>query len=87
MAYLIFNSYTEAIDRSDQAGKDKPLPYHRGDNDPTRYMWLVMAEHSGSLRGALIINDALNLLTDKEKEDLVEELPTDWHYPPNPFKQ
>ena len=87
MPYLIFNSHAEAIARSDQAGKDKPLPYHRGDNDPTRYMWLVMEEHGGNLRGALIIDEARNLLTDKEKNDLLEELPADWNYPPNPFDQ
>tara|TARA_R100000655_G_scaffold2310_4_gene9345 strand:- start:1282 stop:1545 length:264 start_codon:yes stop_codon:yes gene_type:complete len=87
MSYLIFNSYTEAIARSDQAGKDKLLPYHRGDNDPTRYMWLSIAENGHNLRGSLIIDQDQDLLTDSEKHDLLPELPADWQHLPDPFEQ
>ena len=52
MTYLIFNSPEEATGRSDQAGKDANLPYHRGDNDPTRYVWMRTFEHGAEPRGA-----------------------------------
>ena len=86
MDYLIFNTPEEATTRSDQAGKDKPLPYHRGDNDPTRYMWLVIAEHGDNPRGALNIDWEQDLLTPAETAALVNELPADWMHPPNPFE-
>tara|TARA_B100000530_G_C15729654_1_gene397303 strand:- start:33 stop:296 length:264 start_codon:yes stop_codon:yes gene_type:complete len=87
MPYLIFNSFEEATARSDQAGEDKPLPYHRGDNDPTRYMWQTIAEHGNDPRGALNIDWEQDSLTEDEKDDLVDELPADWTHPPNPFEQ
>jgi len=86
MPYLIFNSPDDAISRADQAGKDKPLPYHRGDNDPTRYMWSQLFEHGDNPRGALMIDEEQGLLTDDEKDALVNELPADWNHPPNPFE-
>ena len=86
MPYLIFNSFEEAIARSDQAGEDKPLPYHRGDNDPTRYMWQTIAEQGNDPRGALNIDWEQSLLTEDEKDALVDELPADWNHPPNPFE-
>ena len=49
MSYLIFNSTEEATARSDQAGEDKPLPYHRGDNDVTRYMWAMIPAETSAL--------------------------------------
>ena len=52
MEYLIFNSPEEATARSDQAGKDKSLPYHRGEDDPTRYVWAMITEYGASPRGA-----------------------------------
>ena len=86
MAYLIFNSPEEATARSDQAGEDKPLPYHRGDNDPTRYMWVTIPEQGSNPRGALMIDGEQDLLTPTETSALVDELPADWVYPPNPFE-
>tara|TARA_B100000424_G_C22882572_1_gene469699 strand:- start:267 stop:530 length:264 start_codon:yes stop_codon:yes gene_type:complete len=87
MSYLIFNSYTEAITRSDQAGKKAKLPFHKGDNDPTRFIWPTISEHGENLRGALIIDENQYLLTDSEKNDLLPELPADWQHLPNPFKE
>lgn len=86
MSYLIFNSPEEATARSDQAGEDKPLPYHRGDNDVTRYMWAVFPEHGDDPRGALMIDEEQDLLTPAETAALVNELPADWTHPPNPFE-
>jgi len=86
MEYLIFNSPEEATARSDQAGKDKSLPYHRGEDDPTRYVWAMIPEHGGNPRGALMVDEEQGLLTDDEKNDIVDELPADWNHPPNPFE-
>lgn len=86
MSYLIFNSPEEATARSDQAGEDKPLPYHRGDNDVTRYMWAMFPEHGDDPRGALMIEEEQDLLTPAEAAALVNELPADWTHPPNPFE-
>ena len=86
MSYLIFNSPEEATARSDQAGEDKPLPYHRGDNDVTRYMWAMFPEHGDDPRGALMIDEEQDLLTPTETAALVNELPADWTHPPNPFE-
>ena len=86
MAYLIFNSPEEATSRADQAGEDKPLPYHRGDDDPTRYMWAQLSEHGNNPRGALMIDEEQDLLTPAETAALVDELPADWTHPPNPFE-
>ena len=85
--YLIFNSPEEATARSDKAGEDKPLPNHRGDDDPTRYMWAVRPEYGDDPRGALMIEEEQALLTADEKDALVDELPADWTHPPNPFEQ
>ena len=86
MTYLIFNSPEEATARSDQAGKDKSLPYHRGEDDPTRFVWAVIPEHGCNPRGALMGDGAQDLLTEDEKDNLVDELPADWNHPPNPFE-
>ena len=86
MEYLIFNSPEEATARSDQAGKDKLLPYHRGEDDPTRYVWAMIPEYGDSPRGALMVDEEQNLLTEDEKNDIVDELPSDWNHPPNPFE-
>ena len=85
MTYLIFNSPEEATGRSDQAGKAANLPYHRGDNDPTRYVWMRTFEHGAEPRGALMIDERPELLTTVETAELVNELPADWVYMPNPF--
>jgi hypothetical protein len=86
MTYLIFNSPEEATARSDQAGKDKSLPYHRGEDDPTRYVWAMIPEYGDSPRGALMVDEEQDLLTEDEKNDIVDELPADWNHPPNPFE-
>tara|TARA_R100001163_G_scaffold18419_1_gene16263 strand:+ start:292 stop:552 length:261 start_codon:yes stop_codon:yes gene_type:complete len=86
MPYLIFNSFEEATARSEQAGKDIGLPFYSGYDTPTRYMWGRVSEHGDNPRGALSINDPQGLLTDDEKDDLVDELPADWNHPPNPFE-
>jgi hypothetical protein len=86
MEYLIFNSPEEATARSDQAGKDKSLPYHRGEDDPTRYVWAMIPEYGDSPRGALMVDEEQDLLTEDEKNDIVDELPADWNHPPNPFE-
>ena len=86
MSYLIFNTPEEATARSDQAGQDKPLPYHRGDNDPTRYMWPTFSEYGDKPRGFLVINAEQDLLTEDEKDALVDQLPVDWNHHPNPFE-
>ena len=86
MTYLIFNSPEEATGRSDQAGEDADLPYHRGDNDPTRYVWMMTSEHGDDPRGALMIDEEQDLLNPTETATLVNELPADWTHPPNPFE-
>tara|TARA_Y100001963_G_C6581482_1_gene353643 strand:- start:366 stop:614 length:249 start_codon:yes stop_codon:yes gene_type:complete len=82
MQYLIFSSIEDAMERNDQAGEDKGLPYHNG-NGITRYPWGIL-EEGGDNRAALEIEDASNLLTEQEKGQLVAELPEDWQFPVDP---
>tara|TARA_Y100000004_G_scaffold170800_1_gene206149 strand:+ start:295 stop:546 length:252 start_codon:yes stop_codon:yes gene_type:complete len=83
MSFLIFNTKAEALNRTEQAGKDANLGYHTGDPNGCRYIWPVI-EESGENRGALDIEGHAHLLTEEEKNQLVSELPEDWQFPVDP---
>ena len=83
MAFLIFSSIEDAMERNDQAGKDKGLPYHSG-NGITRYPWGAFKEEGGDNRAALEIVENAELLTEAEKAQLESELPLDWLYLSDP---
>jgi len=92
MKYLLFNSEADAITRSDEAGDDKGLAYHKGHPDGTRYVWTWVVEAGGSPRACLCLGESegsikgADLLTPTETSALVDELPADWTHPPNPFE-
>jgi len=80
MSFLIFSTKKEALNRTEQAGKDASLGYHDGDPNGCRYIWPVI-EEGGANRGALDIEGHAHLLTEQEKAQLVSQLPADWHHP------
>tara|TARA_Y100001972_G_C7556225_1_gene279455 strand:+ start:282 stop:536 length:255 start_codon:yes stop_codon:yes gene_type:complete len=80
MRFLIFNSKAEALNRTEQAGKDANLGYHTGDQNGCRYIWPLLID-SDATRSALDIEGHDHLLTDSEKEQLVDTLPDDWQHP------
>ena len=99
MAYLIFDNEQEAELRSEQAGIQKGLSYHRTASG-SRYWWGWSVEGSEENPRAFI-EIAKNVWTDEETEEehvsipdeallndndqLLDELPEDWVYPPDPF--
>ena len=87
MSYLIFKTPQDATARSDQAGKEARLPFHKGDNDPTRFIWPTISEAGVNGRGALIIEEKKEFLSNAEINSLVNQFPNDWNHPPNPFEQ
>ena len=101
MAYLIFDSEQEAELRSEQAGIQKGLSYHKTASG-SRYWW------GWSIEGAeedprAYIEIKKNVWTDEETEEehtsipdeallndndeLVDELPEDWVFPPDPMAE
>jgi hypothetical protein len=101
MAYLIFESKEEAQARSEQAGIAKGLSYHKTGSG-SRYWWGVSEEAAEENPRAYIeikkfvwTNEETNevhttflpmaLLNDND--ELVDELPEDWVYPPDPMAE
>ena len=78
MSFLIFNNESEARQRSEDAGKAANLGFHSGDADGCRYVWPIINECGEFPRSALDLEGMLNLLTEQETEQIVEELPSDW---------
>ena len=82
--YLIYDNKTDALARSEQAGIDRGLAYHKGDPNGTRYIWRVIVEETDiNPRAVLDIvtitgKDYRNLLTAAETSALLDELPDDW---------
>lgn len=91
MKYLLFDNESEAVERSDVGGAEAGLAYHEGDPTGTRYMWVTLAEDGGALRAALLFPEVdgeiagIDLLTPAEVAALVDSLPSNWVFPPNPF--
>ena len=99
MAYLIFESKEEAQARSEQAGIAKGLSYHKTGSG-TKYWW-GWSEEAAEENPRAFIEIKKNTWTDEETEEehtsipdeallndndeLVDELPEDWVYPPDPF--
>ena len=83
MSFLIFSTKNEALNRTEQAGKDASLGYHDGDPNGCRYIWPVIEEGEEN-RAALDIEGHLHLLTEAEKEQLVNDLPADWQHLSDP---
>ena len=82
--YLLYDNKTDALARSEQAGIDRGLAYHKGDPNGTRYIWRVIEEETDTNpRAALDIvtipgKDYINLLTGAEISALVDDLPDNW---------
>tara|TARA_R100001082_G_scaffold70065_1_gene39861 strand:- start:801 stop:1154 length:354 start_codon:yes stop_codon:yes gene_type:complete len=101
MAYLIFDSKEEAVARSEQAGIAKGLSYHKT-RIGSRYWWGI-GEEAASESPRAYIEIAKNTWTDEESgeehtnipdeallndnDELVDELPEDWVYPPDPMAE
>ena len=91
MKYLIFDSESEAIARSDQGGEQAGLAYHTGQPNGSRYMWAWISEDGGNLRSALCFKEfegelvGIDLLTPAEVSSLVNSLPKNWRFSPAPF--
>lgn len=101
MAYLIFDSKEEAELRSEEAGIQKGLSYHKTASG-SRYWWGWSIEGSEENPRAYI-EIKKNVWTDEETEEehtsipdeallndedeLVDELPEDWVYPPDPMAE
>lgn len=47
MAYLLYNTKEEAFNRSEQAGIDLGMAYHKGDLSGTRYAGLIFKTTTG----------------------------------------
>ena len=84
MSLLIFSTEAEAHDRTEQAGKDANLGYHSGDPDGCRYVWAMRVEPGDNPRAALDIDGHNHLLTNDETAALVDDLPADWQFHPEP---
>ena len=101
MAYLIFDNEQEAELRSEQAGIQKGLSYHKTASG-SRYWWgwsveaaeenprayieikrLVWTDEESGEENVSIPDQAL--LT--EEDTLVDSLPEDWVYPPDPMAE
>ncbi len=99
MAYLIFDSKEEAQARSEQAGIAKGLSYHKTGSG-SRYWWGV-SEEAAEKNPRAFIEIQKNVWTDEqsgeehvsisdeilltEEDTLVDSLPEDWVFPPDPF--
>jgi len=103
MAYLIFESKEEAQARSEQAGIQKALSYHKTGSG-SRYWWGVSEEAAEENPRAFIEiqkntwtdeqteEEHTNivdetLLTEEEIQSLADELPEDWVYPLDPMAE
>lgn len=100
MAYLIFESKQEAQARSEAAGIAKGLSYHKT-RSGSRYWWGVSEEAAEENPRAYIEIKRL-VWTDEEsgeenvsipdqallteEDTLVDSLPEDWVYPPDPME-
>ena len=101
MAYLIFDTEQEAELRSEQAGIQKGLSYHKTASG-SRYWWGWSVEAAEENPRAFI-EIQKNIWTDEETEEehtsipdeallndndqLLDELPEDWIYPPDPMAE
>ena len=101
MAYLIFDSKEEAQARSEQAGIAKGLSYHKT-RSGSRYWW-GWSEEAAEEDPRAYIEIQKNVWTDEETEEehvsipdqallteedtLVDSLPEDWVYPPDPMAE
>ena len=101
MAYLIFESKEEAQARSEAAGIAKGLSYHKTGSG-SRYWWGV-SEEAAEENPRAYIEIAKNVWTNEEtnevhtnipdeallneSDELLEELPEDWVYPPDPMQE
>ena len=79
MNFLVFDTEQEATTRSEQAATEK------GNPDYSR-VWSATVEHNDGRAALQVYGDYLYLLTDDERDALVDELPADWTHPPNPFE-
>jgi len=59
------------------------LAYHQG-TGATRYVWMIDVEDSNEPRAALVIDRRQDLLTNDETAALVDDLPGDWQFHPDP---
>tara|TARA_B100000131_G_scaffold108404_1_gene105276 strand:+ start:9684 stop:9938 length:255 start_codon:yes stop_codon:yes gene_type:complete len=72
--YLVFDSYQEAVERSEKGATDEGLS--------TPMVWSVYAEEGGANRGIIKVSSRYHLLTTEEEGSLVDEIPADWVYSP-----
>jgi len=101
MAYLIFESKEEAQARSEQAGIAKGLSYHKTGSG-SRYWWGVSEEAAEENPRAYIeiqkfvwtneeTNEVHTNIPDEallnDNDELVDELPEDWVFPPDPMAE
>ena len=101
MAYLIFESKEEAQARSEQAGIAKGLSYHKTGSG-SRYWWGVSEEAAEENPRAYIeikkfvwtneeTNEVHTNIPDEallnDNDELLDELPEDWVYPPDPMAE
>ena len=101
MAYLIFESKEEAQARSEQAAQQKNTSYW-STGSGTRFWWGV-SEEAAEEEPRAFIEIQKNVWTDEETEEehvsipdesllnendeLLDELPEDWGYPPDPMAE
>ena len=101
MAYLIFDSKEEAQARSEQAGIAKGLSYHKTGSG-SRYWWGI-SEEAAEEDPRAFIEIQKNVWTDEEsgeenvsipdqsllteEDTLVDSLPEDWVFPPDPMAE
>jgi len=71
MNYLIMNSEQEATARSEQAAVDQEIVGYT-------IIWGFIPDNTSDKAALCIDGDYLHLLTDTEKDSLVEELPEGW---------
>jgi hypothetical protein len=101
MAYLIFESKEEAQARSEAAGIAKGLSYHKTGSG-SRYWWGVSEEAAEENPRAYIeikkfvwtneeTNEVHTNIPDEallnDNDELLDELPEDWVYPPDPMAE
>ena len=101
MAYLIFDSEQEAELRSEEAGIQKGLSYHKTASG-SRYWWGWSIEGSEENPRAYIeiqknvwtneeTNEVHTNIPDEallnDEDELVDSLPEDWVFPPDPMAE
>lgn len=81
MAYLIYNTKEEALNRSDQAGNDLGMAYHKGDLTGTRYAGRVFkttsSKYAWEIEGPLSASEELqkvNTATEDTSESGYEQI-------------